>query len=649
MPGVASGAILFDNASSSTTSGNSTLTFNHTIGGGSDRLLVVCIAVEEDTPDADVSTVTYDGVAMTKAVDHAVGSAADMNVEMWYMLEANLPAVGTYSVFIDCPNLAGSSNIDGGAISVTGAAQQAPEVTAFTDDGDSGASSIQTSITTLTNEAWIFECVGSGDPHTGFTAETGQTERFDVLGGSSRLAAGTEEKATAGLETQQWTTDSSSNRLSYVLAAFAPSGGGGGGGAAPGVVNYRSIGTDSGLLHSDGDATISSGTSTVAFGGTANIPTNVGTGDKLVIFGGGIVREQFRVGGSNSTPELLPLIDGGTDQSYVLFIATRSNRDVTSVTGGGMTWTERLEQCGDDNEMGQRIWTAQGSPGSSFQVQIDWVSGGGANLAAILLRYSGVGAFEDPTGENINGEFGGCADASDTDTAQLTLSSTADGSVHVVGVAPRDATVSSYSSGYSNITVKVVGSGMNETREALYERTFDPAATDMFQATLSDNEDWVTGGIVLSPARKYYVLTRDSSTQVTIQGTAATDHTNDVYEIRRAYNTMQDWEDDREGGSPWPRIKGTPGRRIPALASAPPGPTTTGIPATRLPWRTSTPGSSGWRSRASATRATRYISPTAPPGPTAACRTSTCTRSGRATPTPGSRSTRSALRSAIAS
>jgi hypothetical protein len=218
----AGGGITYDNASSDSSSGVSDLTFDHTIGSGCDRLLVVCIAAEEDSPGADVVTVTYNGVALTQAVEHSPAGSTQMQTEIWYMLESSLPAAGTYSVYIECPGMSGSANIAAGATSVIGVKQQAPEATAVNDDGGAGDSSISTQIVTVTDGAWIFECIGSGDPITGFTAESGQNERFDEPGGSSRCAGSTEEKAAAGPETQDWSTDSSSNRLSHVLAAFAP-------------------------------------------------------------------------------------------------------------------------------------------------------------------------------------------------------------------------------------------------------------------------------------------------------------------------------------------------------------------------------------------------------------------------------------------
>jgi hypothetical protein len=47
--------------------------------------------------------------------------------------------------------------------------------------------------------------------------------------------------------------------------------------------NYRSVGTNAGTLYSTGVASISSGTSTVTFGGGASLPASVGAGDKITI------------------------------------------------------------------------------------------------------------------------------------------------------------------------------------------------------------------------------------------------------------------------------------------------------------------------------------------------------------------------------
>ncbi|NIT02338.1 MAG: tandem-95 repeat protein [Candidatus Latescibacteria bacterium] len=211
--------IILDNATGST-SVSTPLAFSHAIGGGSNRLLVVGIGVEgSTTSDDDVLGVTYNGVSLTRAVAHGVGFGRYQNDEIWYQLESSLPPPGTYTVSI---SVEGSpDDVKAGAISVSRAAQQAPEATAFNDDGETGSTRIQTSLTTLTDWAWIFDCAGSGNA-VSLTPDAGQAEHFDLIGSSSGVAGSTKEKVTAGAETLGWTTDGASNRLSHVLAAFAP-------------------------------------------------------------------------------------------------------------------------------------------------------------------------------------------------------------------------------------------------------------------------------------------------------------------------------------------------------------------------------------------------------------------------------------------
>ena len=71
----------------------------------------------------------------------------------------------------------------------------------------------------------------------------------------------------------------------------------------------------------------------------------------------------------SSSPHIMPSISGGTSQTYVLFVSTNATKDVTAVSGGGLTWTMREEQCCSKEKCRIEMWTAQGSP-SAFQVSI---------------------------------------------------------------------------------------------------------------------------------------------------------------------------------------------------------------------------------------------------------------------------------------
>jgi hypothetical protein len=53
--------------------------------------------------------------------------------------------------------------------------------------------------------------------------------------------------------------------------------------------------------------------------------------------------------------------------------------------------------------------------------------------------------------------------------------------------------------------------------------------------------------LVIGGFEVLYIYSRDSDTQVTVQGSAAATHVSEAYTIKRAYNTMQAWEDGRDG------------------------------------------------------------------------------------------------------
>ena len=174
--------ITFD-AASSATSGTSPLSWFHTVGSGNNRLLVVSIGIEGDSTVGNITGVTYNSVALTKAVENFVGDY--QNTEIWYLLN---PPAGSANVAVTTNGDPG--DINGGAISVFGAAQSGPEATSSQDDAVAGWTTIQTNITTLTDGAWVFDVIGSGEPRT-FTPDAGQTERFDQEpAGSANGAAG---------------------------------------------------------------------------------------------------------------------------------------------------------------------------------------------------------------------------------------------------------------------------------------------------------------------------------------------------------------------------------------------------------------------------------------------------------------------------
>jgi prepilin-type N-terminal cleavage/methylation domain-containing protein len=109
------------------------LTWSHTVGAGSDRILVVGVSTRGGLGWDQVNSVTYNGISLTR-----VGSDTTLDchgythrVEIWYLVA---PPTGTYNVVI---TTAGNADIVGGATSWIGVNQTNPVGTFFSTPGTS--------------------------------------------------------------------------------------------------------------------------------------------------------------------------------------------------------------------------------------------------------------------------------------------------------------------------------------------------------------------------------------------------------------------------------------------------------------------------------------------------------------------------------
>ncbi len=222
----ANSVITQDSVSHAVTTGStSTLSWQHTLGSGASRMVVIEIGSADSTasPDANavVSSVLFNGVYATPIPNSLIfgGTSGMVQTQLFYLTEAELPPAGTYTVQV---NLVGAiAGFQAGAISLIGVNQGPPEAV-VTHRDTSGADLISTAITTLTNNAWVIDVVEDNNLAT-MTANGGQTMAWSQsstgigTGGSS-----TEAVPTAGPVTLGWA--GSASRLAHSLAAFPPSG-----------------------------------------------------------------------------------------------------------------------------------------------------------------------------------------------------------------------------------------------------------------------------------------------------------------------------------------------------------------------------------------------------------------------------------------
>ena len=218
-------AITFDAASraATTSTGRTSLSWSHTIGGGTDRVLVVGVAVEDaSTTDANITAVTCNGIALTPVPNskRSGGGTGIIQTQLFYLLSASLGAAGSRTITVTMQG--GVDGISAGAVSLTGVRQAAPQ-SVTTNVDTSGADSISTSITSPAANSWVVDVVGSGNSGS-FTANSGQTERVDIAASGMTGAMSTKALTSAGATTLGW-AHNGANRLAHSLVSLAPSGG----------------------------------------------------------------------------------------------------------------------------------------------------------------------------------------------------------------------------------------------------------------------------------------------------------------------------------------------------------------------------------------------------------------------------------------
>lgn len=213
-------AITFDAASNGTAASASSESHSHTIGSGSNRQLIHMISTEAASYVAiDGTSMTYNGVGLTKRVEQQEGSSTFAKVELWDLPESSLPSAGSYTM---ASNFYGTCDyIVTGTITLSDVNQTSqPEATNMSSNASSSTSH-NTNITTTTDGAWVVDGFGGGTASSLTVQDAGQTGRVNTQSASNTGGVSTEYVATATTANLGWTY-SSINRVCHCLAAYAP-------------------------------------------------------------------------------------------------------------------------------------------------------------------------------------------------------------------------------------------------------------------------------------------------------------------------------------------------------------------------------------------------------------------------------------------
>lgn len=217
---IGGGGIGFDGASNGS-SNSSPFGWNHTVGAGTNRLLVVGVSLRNSSAQT-VTAATFNGVALTPLVQRSNGT--DARVEIWYL--AN-PAVGTFPIQITYNN--GNTRVVGGAVSLTGVQTANPFDGTATNIGNStAAGAVTATVTTTVANAWVVDAVSSRTTLT-MTAAPSRAERWNVTtsgGDPVRISGAGSTRgpiAVPAAVTMNWTASAMGNPAwAIVVAGIRP-------------------------------------------------------------------------------------------------------------------------------------------------------------------------------------------------------------------------------------------------------------------------------------------------------------------------------------------------------------------------------------------------------------------------------------------
>ena len=206
----------------STGTAASTISWQHTLGSGGSRAIVISVGqtdtVASPDPSSVVTSVLFNGIYATPVPNSIIygGTSGSVQAQLFYLLEPELPAAGTYTITV---NLAGAvGGVQGGAVSFINVNQGPPEAV-MTHRDTSGADLISTAITTLTNNAVVVDIVEDNNV-AALTANSGQSVVFAASAASGSGGSSVKFTPTAGSTTLGWA--GSASRLVHSLVAFPP-------------------------------------------------------------------------------------------------------------------------------------------------------------------------------------------------------------------------------------------------------------------------------------------------------------------------------------------------------------------------------------------------------------------------------------------
>lgn len=206
IPAVAQTAITVDPATA-VEAASTSVTLNHTVGTGSNRLILVSVAIERN--DATATAVTYAGQPLS-FLGRLTDPGGGATLEIWGRLA---PTSGTHQVVVTLGNTAA---VVVGAISFANVSQT-NAIAAGQLFGYGGGTSASGSVASTVDQL-VIGTIAANDEVGSVTAGAGQTSRWNVVNAADVIGAGSSRNGAAGSTTMSYSFANSGRSVIGVIA-----------------------------------------------------------------------------------------------------------------------------------------------------------------------------------------------------------------------------------------------------------------------------------------------------------------------------------------------------------------------------------------------------------------------------------------------
>lgn len=186
-------SVSVDNVSRLSGGQDTTYTFSHTVGSGSNRMLIVGVSLLDTGTGKEVGSVTYGGTSMTQ-ITNLTGSGIRIQI---FRLMA--PAEGTANIVVDIEGIS-ANKAALGAISYFGVDQGTPTENQTSLSSEGTSSSI--SVTSETDDL-VMDIVGTDKAIADTAAGPGQTRRWTAAAESGKETSSSTESGASSV-TMDW-------------------------------------------------------------------------------------------------------------------------------------------------------------------------------------------------------------------------------------------------------------------------------------------------------------------------------------------------------------------------------------------------------------------------------------------------------------